>query len=266
MQVSSNEECTYEENQRINGTTTGEHPINFLAPNQQTSVNFTNPGDLMDIENNPTGNIMEDGSFVLTPDYIQQTIKQALKQDNLTPDIEEKLINYQKYQEERTGGTTIQHQHVATALSSPPSLIETLHHHHIQQQPLQTQSIIQQHHTIINTNNFDNNSLSSPPNSPVKVRKRQTNKHDDDEDWVMDTPRKRNNMSSNRTHYGTRGGVQLNSPDLQEDPNDLDDSDLSQDDDHISNQVNRKVAAIKREMERKKPNYQVMVSTDPLLL
>lgn len=230
-----------------------------MAPNQQTSVNFNNPGDLMDMENNPTGNIMEDGSFVLTPDYIQQTIKDALKQDNLNPDIEEKLISFQKYQEERTGGVR---QSVAAALSPQPPLVETLQHHH---QPLQPQSIIQQQHSIINSNNFDN-SLSSPPNSPVKVRKRQTNKHDDDEDWVMDTPRKRNNLSSNRSHYGTRGGVHSSSPILREEQNDMDDSDLSQDEDRISTQVNRKVAAIKREMERKKPNYQIMVSRDPLLL
>ncbi|XP_046404076.1 nucleosome-remodeling factor subunit NURF301 isoform X3 [Ischnura elegans] len=37
--------------------------------------------------------------FVLTPDYIQQTIKSALKQENLNPEIEEKLIQLQRYQE-----------------------------------------------------------------------------------------------------------------------------------------------------------------------
>lgn len=236
----------------------------MVSNQQQTSVNFNN------LENNASGG----GSFVLTPDYIQQTIKDALKQDNLNPDIEEKLINFQKYQEERTGGTAIaiggSGGGVVVRQESPPSppqqqqqqtlLIESQQ----QQESIESQSIIQQ--SIINVNNYDN-SLSSPPNSPVKVRKRHSNKHDDDEDWVMDTPRKRNNVSSNRTHYGTRGGVHVNnSPILSEEFNDLDeDSDLSQDEDRISTQVNRKVAAIKREMERKKPNYQVMVSEDQIL-
>lgn len=55
----------------MNGATISEqHPINFMASNQQTSANFNN---LMDMENHQAGNIMEDGSFVLTPDYIQQS-------------------------------------------------------------------------------------------------------------------------------------------------------------------------------------------------
>ncbi|KAJ2952773.1 hypothetical protein O0L34_g7133 [Tuta absoluta] len=39
--------------------------------------------------------------FVLTPDYIQQTIKSALKQENLNPEIEEKLLQLQRYQEKQ---------------------------------------------------------------------------------------------------------------------------------------------------------------------
>lgn len=46
-----------------------------------------------------TLNLDSNQSFVITPDYIQQTIKNALKQENLNPDIEEKLINLQRYQE-----------------------------------------------------------------------------------------------------------------------------------------------------------------------
>ncbi|XP_045474832.1 nucleosome-remodeling factor subunit NURF301 isoform X2 [Harmonia axyridis] len=37
--------------------------------------------------------------FIVTPDYIQQTIKSALKQENLNPEIEEKLLQLQRYQE-----------------------------------------------------------------------------------------------------------------------------------------------------------------------
>ncbi|KAI5633082.1 PHD-finger domain-containing protein [Phthorimaea operculella] len=39
--------------------------------------------------------------FVITPDYIQQTIKSALKQENLNPEIEEKLLQLQRYQEKQ---------------------------------------------------------------------------------------------------------------------------------------------------------------------
>ncbi|XP_050310711.1 nucleosome-remodeling factor subunit NURF301 isoform X3 [Anthonomus grandis grandis] len=39
--------------------------------------------------------------FIVTPDYIQQTIKTALKQENLNPEIEEKLLQLQRYQEKQ---------------------------------------------------------------------------------------------------------------------------------------------------------------------
>ncbi|XP_047346621.1 nucleosome-remodeling factor subunit NURF301 isoform X1 [Vespa velutina] len=42
--------------------------------------------------------------FILTPDYIQQTIKNALKQENLNPEIEEKLLQLQRYQEKQMKG------------------------------------------------------------------------------------------------------------------------------------------------------------------
>ncbi|RZF42669.1 hypothetical protein LSTR_LSTR001464 [Laodelphax striatellus] len=43
----------------------------------------------------------QQNKFVLTPDYIQQTIKSALKQENLNPEIEEKLLQLQRYQEKQ---------------------------------------------------------------------------------------------------------------------------------------------------------------------
>ncbi|XP_033322004.1 nucleosome-remodeling factor subunit NURF301 E(bx) isoform X1 [Megalopta genalis] len=43
--------------------------------------------------------------FILTPDYIQQTIKNALKQENLNPEIEEKLLQLQRYQEKQMKGS-----------------------------------------------------------------------------------------------------------------------------------------------------------------
>ncbi|KAJ8725630.1 hypothetical protein PYW08_003813 [Mythimna loreyi] len=45
--------------------------------------------------------VLQSNKFVLTPDYIQQTIKSALKQENLNPEIEEKLLQLQRYQEKR---------------------------------------------------------------------------------------------------------------------------------------------------------------------
>ncbi|XP_018057443.1 PREDICTED: nucleosome-remodeling factor subunit NURF301 isoform X2 [Atta colombica] len=50
------------------------------------------------------GNDSSSNKFILTPDYIQQTIKNALKQENLNPEIEEKLLQLQRYQEKQMKG------------------------------------------------------------------------------------------------------------------------------------------------------------------
>ncbi|CAB0041624.1 unnamed protein product [Trichogramma brassicae] len=58
-------------------------------------------------------------AFVVTPDYIQQTIKNALKQENLNPEIEEKLLQLQRYQEKQmkgSDGTTVSAQSHITPL------------------------------------------------------------------------------------------------------------------------------------------------------
>ncbi|CAH2259231.1 nucleosome-remodeling factor subunit NURF301 [Pararge aegeria] len=54
-----------------------------------------------DIVNAVHGGNHSHNKFVLTPDYIQQTIKSALKQENLNPEIEEKLLQLQRYQEKQ---------------------------------------------------------------------------------------------------------------------------------------------------------------------
>ncbi|XP_035437164.2 nucleosome-remodeling factor subunit NURF301 isoform X1 [Spodoptera frugiperda] len=67
------------------------------------------PSKLEDIKENNTKtdiinsatDVLQSNKFVLTPDYIQQTIKSALKQENLNPEIEEKLLQLQRYQEKR---------------------------------------------------------------------------------------------------------------------------------------------------------------------
>lgn len=73
------------------------------------------PSKLEDIKENSTKtdivNSGQDGlqnnKFILTPDYIQQTIKSALKQENLNPEIEEKLLQLQRYQEKRMKPETV---------------------------------------------------------------------------------------------------------------------------------------------------------------
>ncbi|XP_012142204.1 nucleosome-remodeling factor subunit NURF301 E(bx) isoform X2 [Megachile rotundata] len=62
--------------------------------------------------------------FILTPDYIQQTIKNALKQENLNPEIEEKLLQLQRYQEKQMKGgvensVTTNQTHPTSAITTP---------------------------------------------------------------------------------------------------------------------------------------------------
>ncbi|EAT35210.1 AAEL012607-PA [Aedes aegypti] len=100
----------------------------------------------------------KDDSFVVTPDYIQQTIKNALKQENLNPEIEEKLLNLQRYQEkqmktdDRSAAIALQHNY------SNMSSNREHHHHH---------------------------------STPVKSKKRSHRGEDDDDEWMMDTPKRR---------------------------------------------------------------------------
>ncbi|XP_059615017.1 nucleosome-remodeling factor subunit NURF301 isoform X2 [Phlebotomus argentipes] len=97
------------------------------------------------------------GSFVVTPDYIQQTIKNALKQENLNPEIEEKLLNLQRYQERQMKSDTPQ-------MMSQPSM-----------------RAISPYEDI--------------PSPPAR-RKRRSSMSQDDEDWVLETPRRRPTKSS----------------------------------------------------------------------
>lgn len=98
----------------------------------------------------------KDDSFVVTPDYIQQTIKNALKQENLNPEIEEKLLNLQRYQEkqmktdDRSAAIALQHNY--------SNLSSNREHHH---------------------------------STPVKSKKRPYRGEDDDDEWMMDTPKRR---------------------------------------------------------------------------
>ncbi|XP_055631397.1 nucleosome-remodeling factor subunit NURF301 isoform X2 [Toxorhynchites rutilus septentrionalis] len=105
------------------------------------------------------GSVEQNDSFVVTPDYIQQTIKNALKQENLNPEIEEKLLNLQRYQEkqmktdDRTSAIALQH-------------------------------------------NYSSLSSSREHVTPVKAKKRPCRGEDDDDEWMLDTPKRRPTKSS----------------------------------------------------------------------
>lgn len=111
-----------------------------------------------------------DNSFIITPDYIQQSkllttppsrsiwqntnprafaaIKNALKQDDLTPEIEEKLLNLQRFQEKQ--------------MKSDPAQASLAHNHH--------------------------EYSSATKHTP---RKRPTSRTHEDDDWLVDTPKRR---------------------------------------------------------------------------
>ncbi|XP_028161986.1 nucleosome-remodeling factor subunit NURF301 [Ostrinia furnacalis] len=67
---------------------------------------------------------VQSNKFVLTPDYIQQTIKSVLKQDNLNPEIEEKLLQQLRYHEKRNKPEQVEREPRAVAVvarsPSPP--------------------------------------------------------------------------------------------------------------------------------------------------
>ncbi|XP_049823872.1 nucleosome-remodeling factor subunit NURF301 isoform X3 [Aethina tumida] len=98
--------------------------------------------------------------FVVTPDYIQQTIKTALKQENLNPEIEEKLLQLQRYQER-------QMSREPDHTSAPASRVS----HQLQ--------------------SGGGNGLNSGPGSASRfgnATRKRTNS--DDSDWVMETPKR----------------------------------------------------------------------------
>lgn len=80
----------------------------------------------------------EQNEFVLTPDYIQQTIKSALKQDNLSPEVEQKLMKLQRYQEEKAVKVDEEEEEkeaVLAAASQLASLSQHLPPSHLKKKP-----------------------------------------------------------------------------------------------------------------------------------
>uniref|UniRef100_A0A182IRL5 Nucleosome-remodeling factor subunit NURF301 n=1 Tax=Anopheles atroparvus TaxID=41427 RepID=A0A182IRL5_ANOAO len=114
-------------------------------------------------------------SFVVTADYIQQTIKNALKQEHLNPEIEEKLLNLQRYQEKQ-----------------------------MKTEDRPDRTIALQH----NYSNMTGNRSESQSQSS-RVRKRTITRPDDDDDeWQMDTPKRaRPSKPASGGGGGTGGSV-----------------------------------------------------------
>lgn len=128
--------------------------------------------------NNTDDKNTKDDSFVVTPDYIQQSeftdssqhvsieltpirskprtaIKNALKQENLNPEIEEKLLNLQRYQEKQTSS------HAGAAANHSQS-------------------------------SSSGSPMAKPPGNGHGSRKRPNQRSPlDDDDWVLDTPKRR---------------------------------------------------------------------------
>ncbi|CAL7947538.1 unnamed protein product [Xylocopa violacea] len=101
QQVAQPSVTTEEDSQKTN-VANGQQPLQSLKEGNDSSAN----------------------KFILTPDYIQQTIKNALKQENLNPEIEEKLLQLQRYQEKQMKGgvensVTTNQTHTTPTITTP---------------------------------------------------------------------------------------------------------------------------------------------------
>ncbi|XP_031848363.1 nucleosome-remodeling factor subunit NURF301 E(bx) isoform X6 [Nomia melanderi] len=75
------------------------------VPSEEDSQKTTVANGQQPLQTLKEGSDSSGNKFILTPDYIQQTIKNALKQENLNPEIEEKLLQLQRYQEKQMKGS-----------------------------------------------------------------------------------------------------------------------------------------------------------------
>ncbi|XP_058463796.1 nucleosome-remodeling factor subunit NURF301 [Malaya genurostris] len=142
--------------QPLQQSTSGEMQLEQTNEDPESSQLAAKGENASDDDDDDDNRKLDDNdSFVVTPDYIQQTIKNALKQENLNPEIEEKLLNLQRYQEKQMkaddrGGAAIALQH-----------------------------------------NYSNMSAIREHSSPVKAKKRPNRGEDDDDEWMMETPKRR---------------------------------------------------------------------------
>lgn len=200
--------------------------------------------------------VVDGNSFVVTPDYIQQSklkqivhyilirlsiysilnmliifyhlfflaaIKNALKQENLNPEIEEKLLNLQRYQEKQN----------------------ILHKTHPSPLPNARNSIIN-HHTTPSASSTPAGGGQSPAKPPGSTAKRRpaAARHLDDDDWVLDTPRRKPPGAGTSTVGTPSNAAAAGSTSTETSPTILN---------------KRSIAAKKRELEKKKAIQQAQV-------
>lgn len=170
---------------------------NKLKEKKQQLQHQQKPSTTAD-ENEPSESVGEpdEDSFVVTPDYIQQSkkilvntsshiritkmsptyriaIKNALRQENLNPEIEEKLLNLQRYQEKQMKAVAVEPQETVVT-------------------PMQI------HQPYL-----------SPVKSSTNSKKRPSSRSQDDDDWVLDTPKRRPLRAtgpSDRKYHATTAG------------------------------------------------------------
>ncbi|KAL3268250.1 hypothetical protein HHI36_007374 [Cryptolaemus montrouzieri] len=85
--------------QAVRGTVTSNASANQSPAQPIATPTSTTAQTTVPTSQGVPGNQDQNKQFIVTPDYIQQTIKSALKQENLNPEIEEKLLQLQRYQE-----------------------------------------------------------------------------------------------------------------------------------------------------------------------
>lgn len=153
-------------------------------------------------------------------------IKNALKQENLNPEIEEKLLNLQRYQEKQN----------------------ILHKTHPSPLPNARNSLIQNHSTPSGVRTAGQ-SPAKPPGSTSK-RRPAAARHLDDDDWVLDTPPRRKPAGS-----GLLAGAPSNAGTPSSNIGGSTSTDTSP---TVLNK--RSIAAKKRESDKKKAAQQAQVS------
>ncbi|CRK99537.1 CLUMA_CG012856, isoform A [Clunio marinus] len=116
--------------------------------------------------------------FVVTQEYIQNTIKNVLRQGNLNPEIEEKLLTLQRYQEKQAKGEPLDSDGVGSAYKSNYPTRSTRSNRH--------SNVGSGYDSTIESDEFDDDKS----NHSYKGSRRGGGTGDDDEEWVIDTPRK----------------------------------------------------------------------------
>lgn len=168
--------------------------------------------------------------YVLFP-----AIKNALKQENLNPEIEEKLLNLQRYQEKQN----------------------ILHKTHPSPLPNARNSLINHHSTPAGANASAASSVQSPARPPGSTAKRRpaVARHLDDDDWVLDTPRRK------PPGAGTMAAVSNTGT-----PSNIAGSASTSTETSPTVLNKRSIAAKKRESDKKKAAQQAQVSDQPLFI